>query len=561
MTDRPQSPSQRLPPLAGLAAFFVGYLALQEVAFALLQPPTWIPLVWPPAGLATAALLLTKWSRWPQYLGATALASLAGNLVHGQPTTASILYAGYNMIVPLAGAASYRFLGSRSLRLETMADVRNLLLGPCLLAPMATSVLGIVVLVWADVLPAGGFLREWEHHWVGQALGVLAIVPLALSWPREPLLGLVRRDTFEAAAWLAAITAGAWWSLGTSETAAGMGFILELTPFLLLFWVATRYGVFAGAAGATLATAVVIHSIGSFGLVAPAGLTDDEVIRLLRAALLAIFLPTIGLAVTVQERTRAQVELAESRRQEIERLSKIDAMRREFVNRAAHELSTPLTPLRLMSRSLAEGMLGQLDPEQAESINILERNVVRLERLAHELAVAGKLQSDRLDLRREAVDLADVAREATEAYQAQARTQEVTLELQVPEQPLPVVGDRDRLCQVFSNLISNAIRFTPPNGRVNVRAWKEDAQFHVEVSDTGPGLTEEEAQECFEPFIQPVEAPPGTKPGTGLGLHISRGLAVAHGGTVACIHPGKGTGARFRMTLPVTQEAVCSTPR
>lgn len=536
--------------LAALAAFVVGYALLQEVAFALLQPPTYIPLLWPPAGLATAALLLNRRSRWPLYLLATGLVSLLGNQLHGQPAAASALYAGYNMLVPLAGAASYRLLGSRSPRLENMADVRNLLLGPGLVAPMVTSAAGIAVFVWAGVLSADGWLVEWEHHWVGQALGVLAIVPVALSWPRGRLTRDVRSDLLPAAAWLAVIVVGAWWSLGTSGSAAGTGLILELAPFLLLYLVAARYGRFAGAVGAALATGVVVaHVVGPFGFTAPIGLTDHQSMRLFRAVLLAIFLPTIALAVMVRERTQAQSELAEAQRQEVERLSRIDAMRRDFVNRAAHELNTPLTPLRFQVRALAEGMLGDINPRQAAAVDVLERNVLRLQHLADDLMTAGKLQSDQLALSRGAVDLADVAQDAAEAYRAQAEAQGITLAAETPDAPVLARGDRGRLYQVVSNLVSNAVRFAPAGGSVTVRVW-EDAGLHLEVSDTGPGLTEEEAVACFEPFTQPVEAPVGTKPGTGLGLHVARGLAEAHGGTLTCIDPSKGHGARFRLTLP-----------
>lgn len=557
--DQPPWVPRRAGPWLAMGAFLLGYLALQEPAFALLLPPSYIPLLWPPAGLATAALLLVPRRRWLPYLLLTGLASLAGNLYHGQPATAAWLYAGYNMLVALAGAYAFQVFGGREARLETMTDLRNLVVGPCLLAPMATSVVGVAALIWAGVLPAEGFLLEWEHHWVGQALGVLAIVPVALTWPRSQLSEISDRldaDALRAAAWLAVITLGAWWSLGSSGMAAGTGLILELAPFLLLYWVAARFGLFPAAAGAALATAVVLgHYIAPAGLSVPGSLTSDQGLRLFRAVLVALILPTLGLAVTVRERTKAQEEVAKVRKREVERLSKLDAMRRDFVNRASHELKTPLTPLRFQTRALASGFVGELDERQAQAVEILDRNTRRMAHLVDDLMRATKIQSDGLDLDKAQVDLRSVARSTVETYRAQATAEEIQLELEAPAQGPWILGDADRLGQVLSNVLDNALRFTPSGGRVEVELRAEDGQALLEVSDTGPGLTEEEASDAFEPFVQPIQAPPGAKPGTGLGLHISRGIVEAHGGRLTCTRPGKGQGAVFTASFPLSRAA------
>lgn len=535
-----------------------GYWALQEVAFELVSGPPWIPLIWPPAGLATAALLLAPRRRWPVYLALTAAASVAGNYVHGQPHVASWLYGGYNTLVPLAGAVAFLELNDGRARLETTIDLRNLLLGPCVAAPIVTSALGIAVFVWAGVLPGEELLLQWEHHWVGQGLGVLALVPLALAGRRHVADLDLSRETLEPLALVLAIGAGAWWSLRGGSVAVGTGLILELAPFLLLYWLGARYGTAAGALGATLATGVIVAltmtgtSLELFGTA-----TGEQAVRVLRAVLVAIILPTLALGVTVEERTRAQEararakeEVAEAREREIERLTELEAMRREFVNRAAHELKTPLTPMLFQAKALASGMLGDVSEEQSDSLDVLERNLGRLDELVDDLIISVQLQGDELDLESGHVDLDELIEDGIDAYRSVAEQRGITLEIDDGDEVPQAWGDRERLDRVVAILLDNAVRFTPEGGRVTVRTVVDGNDVGVEVEDTGPGLTETQAEDAFEPFLQPIDPPSGSAPSSGLGLHIARGIVEAHGGSIEHSSPPERIGSRFTVRLP-----------
>ncbi len=540
------------------AAFVASYWVLQEVAFALVSGPPWIPLIWPPAGLATAALLLAPRRRWPVYLALTGAAAVAGNYVHGQPHLASWLYGGYNTLVPLAGAVAFLELNDGRARLATTTDLRNLVIGPCLIAPMLTSVLGIAVFVWAGVLPGEELLLQWEHHWVGQGLGVLALVPVALAGRRHVSDLGWSRGTLEPLALVLAIGAGAWWSLRGGSVAVGSGLLLELAPFLLLYWLGARYGTAAGALGATLATGVIVAltMVGtSFELFGAA--TGEQAVRVLRAILVAIILPTLALGVTVEERTRAQEErarakeeVAEAREREIERLTELETMRREFVNRAAHELKTPLTPMLFQAKALASGMLGDVSKEQSDSLDVLERNLGRLDELVDDLIISVQLQGGELDLEPGHVDLDELIEEGVDAYRSVAEQRGITLEIAGGDEAPPAWGDRERLARVVAILLDNAIRFTPTGGRVAVRTVVDGDDVGFEVEDTGPGLTEEQAEDAFEPFLQPIDPPSDATPSSGLGLHIARGIVEGHDGAIEHSSPPEGIGSRFTVRIP-----------
>jgi two-component system sensor histidine kinase BaeS len=210
---------------------------------------------------------------------------------------------------------------------------------------------------------------------------------------------------------------------------------------------------------------------------------------------------------------------------------------RNFLLSVSHELKTPLTAIRGYSEGLAEGMF---PPEEAAATIALEAQ--RLERLVRDILDLARMNRREFSVRREPVDLAEIAREAVRRHEAAARGFGVTLASEGGDEW--VEADADRVLQVASNLVENALRETPAGGSVTVRA----EPGRLVVADTGPGLAPEDVPRAFERFYLYDKASRDRPVGTGLGLAIVEQLARAMGGDVS-VESEPGGGARFVVTL------------
>jgi PAS domain S-box-containing protein len=236
---------------------------------------------------------------------------------------------------------------------------------------------------------------------------------------------------------------------------------------------------------------------------------------------------------------------------ELEKLKELDQFKTLFINTAAHELHTPLTPLRLHVYALKEGHHGELNREQLSTVDILERNVERMSRLVDDVLNAARLQGNRMTLARSTTDLGALANDALDSFKESTRAGGITLEAMVASR-IMVEADSKRLMQVFYNLLDNAIKFTPTGGRIHVEVRRSGGGGTVSVTDSGIGLKPGQAQKLFQPFVQGHDPMKETRVGSGLGLYISRGIIELHGGRMDCFSAGPGKGSTFSFTLPLS---------
>jgi PAS domain S-box-containing protein len=249
----------------------------------------------------------------------------------------------------------------------------------------------------------------------------------------------------------------------------------------------------------------------------------------------------------VFDRKRSEEQLKEA----YERLQRVDRERTQFLNNAAHELGTPLTPIKLQVQLLRDRVLVGAEPPR-KSVEILERNVERLGHLVKDLLDAARLQAGQLRLQPQPCEVGEMLAHAVEAYAGLAQANGIGLAMP-PGPALRVHADPARLGQVFDNLLSNAIKFTPRGGSIAVRRAQEGDQVVVTVADTGIGLTREAMAKLFRPFSQVHDTMQQSRPGTGLGLYVSKGILEATGGTLSCASPGPGQGSTFTVRLPLLQ--------
>ena len=223
--------------------------------------------------------------------------------------------------------------------------------------------------------------------------------------------------------------------------------------------------------------------------------------------------------------------------------------RDELMAVVAHDLRNPLNTIQLAARVLLEdGRFGDDENRAMErhALGAVQRAVQRMDRLIHDLLDLSRADAGRLWIRPAPADAEALLREAIDAHCEIAAAKGITLEA-TAEEPLPgILVDRERIAQVFSNLIGNALKFTPDGGRVSVRGWRATPEVRFAVEDTGPGIAREDQQHVFDRFWQARNA---SGLGTGLGLSIAKAIVEGHGGSIR-VESAPGQGSRFEFSLP-----------
>ena len=221
----------------------------------------------------------------------------------------------------------------------------------------------------------------------------------------------------------------------------------------------------------------------------------------------------------------------------------------EFLAMLAHELRNPLAPIR---NALSVLSIDDSDPERRRMLcAMMTRQTDHMVRLVDDLMDSSRLSRGRVDLRRERIDLRDALRSAIDIGRPLVKAARSTLEVTLPNVPLPMQGDTARLIQVFGNLLNNAAKYGRPGGRIVLDARIVDAQAVVSVSDDGIGIEPDLLPSIFDLFIQGRRHPERMQEGLGIGLSLVRDLVQMHEGTVTARSDGQGQGASFEVRLPL----------
>jgi len=232
-----------------------------------------------------------------------------------------------------------------------------------------------------------------------------------------------------------------------------------------------------------------------------------------------------------------------------EQLQKLDAVKTEFFSNVSHELRTPMTSIKGYVDNMLDRIGGELTERQERYLKRIKANTDRLTRLINDLLDLSRIDRGRTDLLQleiSRIQVLGVVREAFDSLRPVARN--AGIELGLEGDPVLSMADRDRLVQVMNNLIGNAIKFTPNGGRVDVRIKSTgDGFVEVSVVDTGSGIPTRDLDRIFDRFYQVKRE--DRKPGTGLGLPISKEIVELHGGRIWA-ESKVGSGSTFRFTLP-----------
>jgi len=227
-------------------------------------------------------------------------------------------------------------------------------------------------------------------------------------------------------------------------------------------------------------------------------------------------------------------------------LQQSEQVRRDMTADIAHELRTPLAVMRGNLEALLDGVY----PFDAEHLNPVLNQVTLLTRLVEDLRTLALAEARQLPLNKRPVDLAVLLQSVLTSFEAQAAAQQVALHTELAANFPPVDLDPDRIQQTVGILISNALRYTPPQGSISVATKTDRASVTIEVADTGGGIAPEDLPHVFDRFYRADKSRARESGGSGLGLAIAKSLVEAHGGSIT-VHSEAGRGTQFDVRLPI----------
>jgi signal transduction histidine kinase len=293
----------------------------------------------------------------------------------------------------------------------------------------------------------------------------------------------------------------------------------------------------------------------------PGGFSQNDV-RLLTvfAAQAAIAIQNARLYTSLEESAQQLEAKVHARTAELEatyrelavshaRLRELDQLKSDFLSNVSHELRTPLASVKGFVDNLLDGVTGPLGDKQRHYLHRVRDNAERLTRMVSDLLDLARIEAGKVDLARETLAVPGLVEELLETLRPLARARGILLAGEVAPCP-PVQGDGDKLVQVLTNLVSNALKFTPRGGQVTVATGETaEGAVRIAVRDTGPGIPPAERERVFDKFYQLGRADGGRPPGSGLGLTIARHLVELHGGRI-WVEEGPEGGSAFVVLLP-----------
>jgi len=233
----------------------------------------------------------------------------------------------------------------------------------------------------------------------------------------------------------------------------------------------------------------------------------------------------------------------------------LDRMKTEFVSQVSHELRTPLTAIKGFTELVLDGDAGDINEEQNEYLGIVKSNVDRLMALINDLLDIARIESGRVQLKVEQVDLADLIKLVGQSMRPLVQGKDQTLSTEIEPNLPTVMADRDRVVQVITNLVSNAHKYTQAGGSILVRAHTVDNMVKIDVKDNGMGIPADDVPKLFSRFFRVDSSLTREIGGTGLGLSIVKSIVELHGGAIM-VESVQGEGSTFGFTLPLAPVSV-----
>ena len=515
--------------------FFLIYSALGYTALTILPTNVLTLLVWPAGGVALAAVII----HGHRMFLPLALASFFVSLSVGFGLAISLGITVGNTLEALAGLYLLKQYARFNVSLRHLRDTMWLI-GVALFIPIIGASIGITSLWLGGVLSNEFVIDAWKAWWLGDAVGILVLAPLAFKWLHTTPLVRTPAQYIEMGLVVAAVLFTSLFIFWTPETRVVYYLFIPLT------WAVLRTGP-RGITLALFATAVValLGTFAGLGPYAGDGLLGLQLFIGTMSALFLIF------SVIIDERTRAEALLGrhvDELEQELHKVSSEDEAKKDFLAILAHELRNPLAAI-LSSAELLR--LQEIHaPDTAALLQTIDERVRSMTTMLDDLLDISRISHKKLTLRKENVSLDSIIDRSVRTAQAAIRSRGHTLSVIKPEHELFIEADPIRLEQILVNLLNNSTKYTNQNGSIELSAKRDGDSVVISVSDNGVGIQSAMLKRIFEPFYQ-VERGKLPTQGLGVGLPLTKQLVEMHGGTIQVQSDGEGLGSTFTVRLPI----------
>jgi signal transduction histidine kinase/CheY-like chemotaxis protein len=529
--DRETLENFALLSAVALVYFIAGKFGLYFAAFSLSSSP-----IWPPTGIAAAALLLGGLRLWP----AIFLAAFFVNVTtSGTVYTSLGIAAGNTLDAIVAVYLTVHYANGRRVFERTRDFFRFVAFS--MFAAAVSPTIGLASLRLGGFTSSNDLARIWLTWWVGDMGGFLLVAPAVILWIENPAIVRDARRLLEKSLTLVAIVAVGVLVFGGVLPGIG-NYPIGFVCIPILVWSAFRFGQREAAT-----CNFVLSASAAWGImrgVGPWARFGDPISSFIipQAFMITMAVMTLAMAAAVWERKHAEAEAKEARRQ----AQRENRAKDRFLAMLGHELRNPLGALSNAIRVMENG---RIQPEQATRVReIIGRQISHLARLVDDLLDVGRLTAGRITLNRKPLDLAQCARACVDTLrldQAYA-TRNISLDIQT----VWVDADRDRIEQILTNLLSNALTHTRPDGKIVLGVRAEGDRAVIRAEDDGDGISGDLLSRVFDLFVQGDQGPDRPRGGLGIGLTLVRWLVELHGGTAEVHSGGLGHGSTFTIRMP-----------
>jgi signal transduction histidine kinase len=494
-------------------------------------------LVWPPSGLALAALLIFGPGLWP---GVFAGAFLA-NLLTGAPVFVALGIATGNTLEAALAVYALRQIPGFQVSLERVADVVGLILLAAVLSTLVSATIGVASLYLGGIVSAGQLGETWRAWWLGDLIADLLVAPILLVWSSGPRrLRDPRRRVEAVALGIAVVAASLLIFAGPAGMPTATGRYAQAYLFFpLLIWAALRFGQRGAISTAFVVSVIAVWgtALGHGPFVRPALHQSLIALQTFMGVATATFL-VLGASIAERRRAEEEVRLARARAEEANRA------KAEFLAVMSHELRTPLNAISGYVDLLSVGVDGPLTEKQQVSLSRIQLNQQHLLSLIDDVLSFARIEAGKLNVDVQTVLVNDVVATLEAIIRPELQRKELDFSCEPCDRALSVRADPEKLRQILLNFLANAMKFTPKRGQIRVGAELRAELVRIWVSDTGVGIPSDQIAHVFEPFFQVEQGPTRRYAGIGLGLAIARDLAHAMNGELRLeSNVGKGTTA------------------
>lgn len=516
-------------PILATVLFSLYFLSA-ELGLQIYPVSDFATLIWIPSGLSLAFLLIFGLRYWP----AIALGALAANFFNDAPVLAALGISVGNTLEPVVGAYLLKRFAKVEPQFNQVKHVLGLIFLAALFSTLISATGGVTSLLLNNVIDMPAYGSTWFAWWIGDAVSVLVITPLILTWSVRPAVSINRRHVLELTAFLlllALVAQLVFASPGYYYFAhQPTGYFL----FPLFVWVAMRFGQRVSVTMLFFLTIFAAwqsaHGEGLFR-----GDNPSNNLLNLQTYIIIMAGTTMLLAAIVSERKM------------------YERKKDEFISIASHELKTPITSIKAFVQTLQLLFEKKGDRHSSVQMSRVNRQVDRLNRLVVRLLDLTRIQEGQVGLQNEKFSIGSLVREMVDDV---SETTHHRIQIK-GNTKVNVLADRDRVGRVLINLLSNAINYSPKADEIIVRITKKPEYLVVSVRDFGQGVPKADRAKIFDRFYQIERKDSKPSLSLGLGLYISKQIVESHGGRIWVeSNPRKSavaskTGSTFSFSLPL----------